>query len=214
MPLSYVIRTASYRKNSDDRVRVLQLDDALVCVVADGAGGVVNSAHEADLAVGMVQGNISAIDVWSTEAWVDLLVQIDRKICACRAPQGGGETTLVCAAVSAARGIVGASAGDSFAILSSSNGVVELTEGQGPYKKRRLGSGTAHPVGYSRQSWDGTVLVATDGLGYARTDRIVEVIALGGGDLDQMGDDLIRAVRLPGGSLMDDLALVLVRFRS
>ena len=213
MPLTYVTKTASYRKNSDDRVRVLKLDDgAIVLIVADGAGGIGGAAQAADTAVREVEAKLAVhtIDVWSPDAWCDLLVAIDREI---ELDPKSGESTLVVAVVSESGRICGASVGDSGAMLFADDGSVDdLTEHQ--HRKRRLGSGRALPVGFMREQWNGSLLIATDGVwNYTSTALIRDVVVLGGADLEVAGDRIVDLVRLRSAAFNDDLALVLVRVR-
>ena len=84
----------------------------------------------------------------------------------------------------------------------------DLTAGQ--HRKRRVGSGRALPVAFSRPALDGTLVVATDGLlGYAAPTRIAA--AARGPDLETAAKELLRLVRLPNGGLQDDVAVVLAR---
>jgi len=208
--VTYAIKTASYRAATEDRALVVPLpNDGLVVVIADGAGGIGGGGQAAVLAVETVQRKLgnNEIDGWSPEACCAFMTDLDRAIEA--APQAG-ESTLVVVVVGPDGNIVGASVGDSGAMIASAAGAVDdLTAEQ--HRKRRLGSGRAVPVGFSRKRWTGTLVVASDGLwAYARPERVAHVV-LGCGGLDMIGERLVQLVRLPSGDLMDDLTVVLVR---
>ena len=100
--LCHATHIASYRANSEDRALVIDLEDRLVILVADGAGGTVNGGAAADMLVGLV--NECAAELVDVEGCVGL-----------------------------------------------------LTTGQ--HLKRRLGSGTAVPVGFERGQREGTLVM-------------------------------------------------------
>lgn len=92
----------------------------------------------------------------------------------------------------------------------STGGLIDdLTEGQ--HRKRRLGGGRAAPFVFVRPNLDGVLVIATDGLfNYARPEVIAQVVATHE-YLDATAQALVELVRLPSGSFMDDVAVVLVR---
>lgn len=92
----------------------------------------------------------------------------------------------------------------------STGGLIDdLTEGQ--HRKRRLGGGRATPVLFETPNLDGVLVIATDGLfNYARPEVIAQVVATHE-YLDATAQALVELVRLPSGSFMDDVAVVLVR---
>ena len=79
------------------------------------------------------------------------------------------------------------------------------------YIKRRLGAGGARPASFERAVLDGTLVVATDGLFSYATPEVLARVAAEHEDLDETGEALVRAVRLPSGVLQDDVAVVLMR---
>ncbi len=140
-------------------------------------------------------------------AWTELLVRADALVVRDRM---AGETTCVVVAVRDDGRMVGASVGDSGAAVVGAGGRIdELTEGQ--HRKRRLGGGRATPALFERPDLDGVLVIATDGLfSYARPEVIAQAVATYE-DLDATAQALVELVRLPSGSFMDDVALVLVR---
>jgi serine/threonine protein phosphatase PrpC len=209
LPLQVVTASASFRKGSEDRFAVHHAVGGLVIVVADGAGGIPGGGPAADLLLAHVEGALAdtKFDVFVASSWIDLLRSVDALV---ERDRAAGETTAVIVAVTDSGLVVGASSGDSGALVVRKDGTVdELTEGQ--HRKRRIGSGSAVPVGFDRPALDGTLVVASDGLlGYARPNVIAEVV-LATEDLDDAASSLVDRVRLPSGGLMDDVAVVLVR---
>lgn len=199
---SYATRLASYRPASEDRAVVINLDDRLVIVVADGAGGIVNGGAAADGVVDLVRER--AAELVDVEGCVGLLKEADRLV-----ERTGGETTAVVVVVHEG-GHFGASAGDSEAWIVRKDGTIDdLTEHQ--HLKKRLGSGRALPVGFERGELEGTLVVASDGLfRYARPEAIVDVV-LAADTPDEAGDGLVELVTPGSRELLDDLGLVVVR---
>lgn len=199
--------TASFRRGSEDRFAVHDVPGSLVVVVADGAGGIPGGGVAADLALRLVSEAVEhgTFDKFDAESWRELMFHLDAIVASDRE---AGETTLVIAAISDDNRIVGASVGDSGAIrIGTSCTVEDLTDRQ--HRKRRLGSGRALPVSFEAVL-DGTILVATDGLlAFARPEVVAEVV-LENNDLDQAATALVDRVRLPSGTLQDDVALVLL----
>jgi serine/threonine protein phosphatase PrpC len=195
------------REPGEDRLDAFEQDDALVVVVADGAGGLSGGARAAELLVALVREAVSAPGVTPlrAEAWVEVLARADGLL---EADPGAGETTAVVVAVTEDI-LVGASSGDSGAWVVRPDGAIDDLNAR-QRRKPRLGSGRASPVPFSRPGLAGTLLVATDGLfNYAKPERIA-AIALAE-DLDGAARGLVQLVRLPGGGLQDDVGAVLVR---
>src|SRR5688572_30838093 len=95
--------TAAYRQRCEDRVKVVEFDDGVVIVVADGAGG---SGWGAEAAETVIREMTAAASLErDADSWCEALRQTDHRI-------GAGESTCVVVARSA-RGIVGAGVGDS-----------------------------------------------------------------------------------------------------
>lgn len=209
MPFHVATAAASYREATEDRLAVHQLDGGLVVVVADGVGGVSGGGRAADLAVKIVSEAIEhgTFNLFSADPWVELLIHADAILASDR---HAGETTIVVVVIAEDGRVVGASCGDSAAVMVGGDGRLDdLTAKQ--QKKRRLGSGRALPVAFARALLDGTLVVATDGLlSYARPKEITR-IAVEHEDIDEAAEALVRAVTLPSGTLQDDVAVVVVR---
>jgi serine/threonine protein phosphatase PrpC len=98
--------------------------------------------------------------------------------------------------------------GDSVAWAITGDGRIDLTCNQ--QRKPLLGSGAARPVAFSAAPLAGTLLLGSDGLAkYARSDDIAAIAR--GNDLTTVARELVNLVRLPSGSLQDDVAICLVR---
>lgn len=194
---------ASGRTHSEDRAEIVERGDALVVVVADGAGGMRGGATASAALVETVRGvaTSGAVDLHEPETWVGLLKETDAALFDRRA----GETTGVIVVIDPG-GIVGASVGDSEAWIVTGKATDDLTRGQ---ESPRLGSGRAAPVTFQRGRLDGTLLVATDGLfKSASPARVVATVR--GGDVSAVGERLTGLIRLPSGGFQDDVAIVIV----
>lgn len=204
MPLfEHAIRLASYRDaaKAEDRAVVFDLEDRLVVLVADGAGGITHGGAAADAVVRLVQDR--AHELVDTGSCIELLREGDHVVQAT-----GGETTAVLLVIDAG-GIYGASCGDSEAwVIRKDGSIDDLTAHQ--HLKRRVGSGRAVPVGFERVgALQGTLVVGTDGLyRYARPEAIAEVVTSAGGPEDA-AEALVDLVRPPSGELIDDVGVVL-----
>jgi PPM family protein phosphatase len=198
-----------YRSVLEDRTEWIDAGEAFVLVVADGAGGRAGGAAAAEAVVAHVRAVVVSMPPWQLpdpHAWVGLLSEIDERLVD---DPDAGETTAVVAAITAA-GIAGASVGDSGAWIVTRDGYDDLTAGQ--RAKPFLGNGMALPMPFSARRWEGTLLVASDGLfKYADGDSICAVAR--GEDLAAAAERLVDLVRLPSGSLPDDVAVLLARRR-
>lgn len=192
-------------KSPQDRAEILERANGLVIVLADGAGGTTGGAAAADAAVMWVKAFVSRAaedELRDGACWRDLLLQIDQQV-----SFAGGQTTAVVAAASP-EGIVGASVGDSAAWLIGGGGREDLTAAQ--VRKPLIGSGLARPVAFQAKPFDGTLLVASDGLvKYAPARRICETALEA--NLDLAARKLVHLARLQSGALPDDVSLVLCR---
>jgi len=188
-----------------DRALCIEHPEALVIVVADGSGGQGGGGEAADLVVASVRRSLAAgLVVSDKAAWCALLVDIDRAI---EEDATAGETTAVVLALSR-RFLVGASVGDSRAVHFTRTGPLDLTERQ--ERRPLLGSGGALPVPIVAPSRVGTLVVGTDGLySYLALDRL-QRLALRDEALERRSRALLDAVRLPSGSLNDDVAFCVV----
>lgn len=191
LPITYAVRTASYRSNSEDRAVALALDGRLVLLLADGSGGIPGGSAAADVVVDFV--NERAAELPDVQSCVDMLRAADPLVMST-----GGETTAELLVIDE-NGISGASGGDSEAWIVKDDGAIDdLTERQ--HLKKRLGSGRAAPVGFERRRLlRGTMIVGTDGLfRYAMKEAIVEVV-LEAETPDEARDWLVELVRPRGG---------------
>jgi hypothetical protein len=192
--------TVAHRQRCEDRVHVVELDDGVVIVVADGAGGTGAGAQAAEAVVREVTAAASLER--DAESWCEVLRQTDGRV-------GAGESTGVVVAQSA-RGIVGAGVGDSRAWLVEDDRLIDLTAGL--VRKPLLGSGAARPVGFRRPPSPGLLLVGTDGFcNYVRREALLREVHWI--DFPVLARKLVEMVRLPSGELWDDVGLVACRPR-
>lgn len=191
------------RDRSEDRAWAIEAPWGWLAGVADGAGGTTGGAAAADLVERAARDALRTADPEAPSAWERLLLDVDRRIVAA----GAGQTTAVLVAVTPTRWC-GASVGDSVAWgLARDGSTADLTDRQ--RRKPLLGSGEAVPVGFSAAA-RGRLLLATDGLAkYAPMSRIAGVA--GAAPLDRAGAELVGLVRLPRGTLPDDVSVVLVQ---
>ncbi|HTB85597.1 MAG TPA: PP2C family serine/threonine-protein phosphatase [Candidatus Sulfotelmatobacter sp.] len=190
-------------KELQDRAEILWVGSNLVLVVADGAGGMSGGAEAAQFLVDGIKQRIASIDM-NADGLNELLTSLDREMA-----DGGtfGETTGVVVVLSGG-GIFGASIGDSGAFVFSKNGVENLTANQ--TRKPFLGSGRAVSIPFIRESLNGTLLVATDGLlKYTSLEKIASTILAA--DFDATAGRLVDLVRYQSRALPDDISILLAR---
>jgi PPM family protein phosphatase len=169
-------------------------------------GGRAGGAAAADFAL----EGIAAYSCWpafpSPKALGDLLRQIDLDA---SSHSEVGETTALGCAISE-RGSFGAAVGDSAVWWITESAVVSLSAGSGP--KPWIGSGSAKPFTFAVPSEPGSLMLMTDGVWkYAHQTRLAELVRAA--DLNQVPASLINAAGLPSGSLQDDAAVIVARFR-
>jgi PPM family protein phosphatase len=199
--------TASSRKSGEDRIGVYARSDARVVVVADGAGGRRGGADAADAFVAVVKAAVddADFDMRDLRRWGRIFEETDVEL----ARRMIGETTGTLVVVSP-HGVFGVSAGDSEAWIIDDDRIDDLTADQ---ERRRLGSGRALPSAFSRPTFDGVLVVATDGLfKYADANDIVRGVREAASPSD-VADRLMSLVRLPSGGYHDDVAIVVARSR-
>lgn len=197
-----------HRLNEDAfRVQAHPLDpDCWLCFVADGQGGQAGGgpaallACETALAAALRSRPDRLID---PPLWTGILREADAAVAA---DPGAGFTTLVGLCVSKGR-VIGASSGDSAALLVSAGKGNELTAGQ--QKNPPVGSGAALAVPFAaavKAPW--RMVVMSDGVWkYVGWNRIVEVVCRTGGTA--LISELQRLARLPGsGRFQDDFTVV------
>lgn len=193
-------RSVGHSARNEDRVALVVAADRVILVVADGAGGSGRGAAAAEAIVALVRerGAAGSLDA------VALLRQADAVL----APSGG-ESAAVIVTVDA-RGIAGASVGDSAAWLVDDAGYVNLTERQ--LRKPLVGSGRAQPIAFSAPPLAGTLLVGSDGLFKYAPPSLIRRIATDSA-FEAIAERLIASVRLPSGALHDDVTVALCRRR-
>lgn len=208
MTFRYATAAATPRLDgsTEDRVAVHPLGDALVIVLADGAGGIPGGDVAAEA---VVRGIAHAIadepeSFQRVDGVVALLRRLDDDIE--RVPLAG-ETTAVVVVVTE-HGVFGASCGDSGAWIVEDVGCDDLTADQ--RRTLRLGSGRTVSVPFVRAGIDGTLVVASDGLfTFARPETICANAR--GISLSAAACGLVASVRTASGDLMDDVAVAVVR---
>lgn len=175
----------------------------LILVLADGAGGLSGGAAAAEFVVQSIKGRINST-IGNSDALCAFLAALDREMLAAKT---FGEATCVITVVSEDM-IMGASIGDSGALIFSKNGIKDLTRSQ--IRKPLLGSGRAIPVGFTDGQLNGTLLIASDGLlKYTSQEKMSATIE--SSVLDQTVSKLIGLVRYPSGALPDDVSILLVQ---
>jgi PPM family protein phosphatase len=199
--LPYVVELCGARGSGQDRAEVFELNDDLVVALADGAGGTGNGAIAAQAIIDAVGARASA-----AHDWCAVLEELDRDA----HRLGNGESTAVI--VSIRGGVLsGASVGDSGAWFIQGATVIELTDGQ--HRKPLVGGGCSPMRIAATPFAGGTLLVASDGLlRYAKRPDIVRIAS--GADLHVAARSLVDLVRLPNGTLQDDVSIVLCRARA
>lgn len=190
--------TVPYRQRCEDVVKVLEFDEGVVLIVADGAGGSGGGLQAAKSVVEQIKA-VAQLD-FTVDQWCQLLRQVDFRIPV-------GEATCVVVSVTK-MAINGASVGDSQAWLFNTEGLIDLTANQN--RKPLLGTGEAVPVGFTNGPLDGTLLVATDGLcNYVKRDQLQkEILWI---EFPVLARKLVEMVRLPSGDLWDDVGLIACR---
>jgi len=190
-------------KDLQDRAELFWCDSNLVLVVADGAGGMSGGAEAAQFIAEGVRKRICSATM-NPKDLIMLFTSLDREMAAIGA---FGETTCV-AVVLSDNGVVGASVGDSGALIFSKAGVDNLTANQ--VRKPFLGSGRAMPVSFTRGLLEGTLLVASDGLlKNTSLEKIAATILTA--DFDDAANKLVELVRYQSGALPDDVSVLLAR---
>ncbi len=179
----------------DDRAAIIPMGDAHALVVADGAGGTGSGHLAAEAIIEHVRACVAANPDFDP---VRVLTDGDRDM-------SGAETTCVLAVVNA-RGVYGASVGDTEALVFGARDVV-LTRHQ--LRKPLLGSCAARPIPFAAPRVD-TLLIATDGLTKYAKPTAIRTVATSA-DLSTIPARLIELVRLPSGDLHDDVAVIVCR---
>ncbi|MGE0490550.1 MAG: SpoIIE family protein phosphatase [Vulcanimicrobiota bacterium] len=170
--------------------RVVVMPDTVI--LADGAGGVAGGEEAAQFFVDFMVAKPSPL-------W-DAFLEVDRRLAADRIC---GDTTGLVVNLDEHE-LSGVSVGDSEAWLVTADTTFVLTEHQ--RRKPLLGSGEAMPMPFRCPLQPGQLLVASDGLfRYTSQEKIRAALA----EPDPL-EALVALVRLPGGSLQDDVAIALM----
>jgi len=195
--ISAAIRVVPATADQDRALRIAHAECDII-VLADGAGGMTGGREAAER---VLRHDFRAA-TGPTECAAELS-RLDQQI---HDDDACGETTSVVVIVREEK-VFGASIGDSGAWALTSDAIVDLTQHQ--RRKPLLGSGAAEATAFGPFSFNDRILVASDGLlKYAPRD-LLRRIGLGS-DLELAADALVAAARLPGGTLQDDVALVLL----
>lgn len=186
----HVVEVVAMRGAGQDRAAARDVDDGVLIVLADGAGGTGRGAEAAQIVV----------DTATTRS----LAELDRTL-----EQLGGQTTAVVLAITSA-GIEGASVGDSEACIVRGSEIEDLTANQ--VRKPLVGGGCIPTTIRGAALGNGTLVVASDGLWkYAKRADIARIAT--GPDLQAAAGALVELVRLRSGALQDDVSIVLCRER-
>jgi serine/threonine protein phosphatase PrpC len=182
--------------------------DCWLCFVADGQGGQAGGGPAAQLACRTALAAAVASrpeTLTNPSTWPGIVRQADAAVAA---DSVAGFTTLVGLCIDRGR-VVGASNGDSAALLVNRGQATELTAGQ--RKNPPVGSGSAMGVPFAvavAEPW--RVLAMSDGVWkYVGWDRVVEVARRA--TCPAVIAELQQLARLPGsGRFQDDFTLVVM----
>jgi serine/threonine protein phosphatase PrpC len=202
--IPYAFKVEPYGPVLQDRVAVIETRSALVNAIADGAGGRPHGDRAADLVIRGLETLVASgapLDLGQERIWTAFLSETDMTIARDDEP---GETTAVVVVVMPGM-VCGASVGDSEAWLITPERRHVLTARQ--RRKPLLGSGTAMLVPFRLPHTGGTLLAGSDGLfKYAPAERIRQAALRG--TPESACQTLVDLVRLPGGKLQDDVAVI------
>jgi hypothetical protein len=179
-----------------------------LCALADGQGGQSGGAAAATLGVSSALAAACASEpksLFSPSAWLDICAMVDRRVAA---EPNAGFCTLV-TLVATAEWVVGASSGDSAAILLFDASEFILTDRQ--RKNPPVGSGAAifEPFSSALEGW-WRILILSDGVWkYAGWDNVIRRGREADGQtvIDKLREDvLVRS----GGLLPDDFSVIAI----
>jgi serine/threonine protein phosphatase PrpC len=184
-----------------DRALAVPTAQGYLLSVADGVG---NSGAGATAAEYLVAALTKLAPAAGSTDWFEALCALDDDL---SSRGSGGQTTAVVAYVDSSR-VVGASVGDSCALLISAAGkTIDLTARQ--RRSPLFGSGEALPVQFEAELNGGRLLLASDGLvKYVTAEQICALATEG--SVVEAANALASSVRLPSGALQDDVAVVMV----
>jgi serine/threonine protein phosphatase PrpC len=178
-----------------------------LCALSDGQGGRSGGGIAAQAAVSLALDAACAVKpeaLLSPSKWLDICSVADRGV---TAEPGAGFCTLVALAAAGER-VVGASSGDSAAVLILEQSVVMLTDRQ--HKNPPVGSGAAKFEAFSARPgavW--RVLVVSDGVWkYVGWERMIAVGRSAQGN--QIAGALRREVLQSHKFLPDDFSVIVI----
>jgi len=185
-----------------DAAFVLEIGSSILLTVADGAGGQSNGREAAERAIQSITYQARQLALSNPAECRRALNLVDQSVV-----ETGGECTGVLVYASDGQ-LTGASVGDSEAWLIQGDHFLRLTS----YQHRRpfLGSGVAIPVPFGPVPFEGTLLVATDGLvKYVSPESITQILKQY--DVPEAAKKLVDLVRYASGNLPDDVTVLLAR---
>ena len=185
-------------EGDEDRVAVVESEDASIAVVADGAGGTGGGRDAAELVVAAVRE--AATNLRDEISCVDLLTDLDVRIA-----RTGAEASVALAVVVGDR-VYGASVGDCGVWSVQGATIADLTRFQ--RRKPLLGSRDADVIPFAG-TFAGVLLLATDGLlKYAKPGEIVHALSSEESP-ETIADQLLGLANREIGRPMDDVGLVI-----
>ncbi len=190
---------------NQDRGAIINLDNGLVLIISDGAGGIGGGEKAAEIVIeeGFTIDNQS-LNQTDSLFCCDILTKIDQKVFD---DHEAGEATAIII-VTDGRILLGASVGDSEAWIIDGNKISDLTSRQ--VRKPMIGSGSACPIPFGPIEFSGSLIMATDGLfKYTSMEKIAQTIATHA--IEKCGSGLIDCVRLRSGALQDDVTILLCK---
>lgn len=205
--IEWVIASEACGQRSQDRVALLEIGQIHVALVADGAGGPGGGREAADAVVAHVEAlRPRRHEVLEPSYWERALERLDAELAR---DEGAGETSATLVALVGAS-LAGASCGDSAAHLFQRDAFLELSAGQP--RKPRIGSGNARASGFGPERFEGTLVLASDGLlAHAPFRAIWDAALLP--DLRTASTAMASLPRLASGAWPDDLSILLARPR-
>lgn len=199
--LQHASESEASGRTNDDALLVCETPTGFLLAVADGAGGLSGGRVAADTSLHVLQQKLAMCPIELNLTQV--LYDIDRVV---HEKEGAGETTLVVCVVSGNE-VKGASVGDSGAWLFAPD-LLDLTAHQ--HRKPLLGSGSSIPVAFGPLPFEGTLLLASDGLlKYSPLASIEAVVS--GPSLARIPERLLNSARMRNGDLQDDTTAVVAR---
>jgi hypothetical protein len=205
--IEWAIESEASGSRSQGRAGLLEVGQLHVAIVADAAAASKGGREAADAALSFVESlqprRHQALD---PAFWALALERLDAELFR---GDGRGETAATVVAVSGAQ-LAGASCGNSAAHLFQRNAFTELASAQ--HQVPLLGSGRALASGFGPSPFEGTLVLASDGLmAHAPFRAIWDAAVLP--DLRLASEAMASLPRQAGGGLPSDLSILLARPR-